>query len=71
VIRYGAFLTALINFLLVAFALFLVVRAMNRLMGKQEDPPKMGECPFCKTSIPLVNATRCPACTSPIEPQPV
>jgi large conductance mechanosensitive channel len=69
-IRYGAFLTALINFFLVAFALFLVVRAMNRLMGKEDEPPKMAECPFCKTSIP-VNATRCPSCTSPIEPQPV
>jgi large conductance mechanosensitive channel len=69
-IRYGAFLTALVNFFLVAFALFLVVRAMNRLMGKEDEPPKMAECPFCKTSIP-VNATRCPSCTSPIEPQPV
>jgi large conductance mechanosensitive channel len=68
-IRYGAFITAVVNFLLVAFALFLVVRALNRMMGKQDEPPKMAECPFCKTSIP-VNATRCSACTSPIEPQP-
>ena len=62
-IRYGAFITALVNFLLVAFALFLVVRAMNRLSGKEEEPPKMAECPFCKTSVP-VTATRCSACTS-------
>jgi large conductance mechanosensitive channel len=62
-IRYGAFLTALVNFVLVAFALFLIVKAMNRLAGRTGEPPEMAECPFCKTSIP-VNATRCPACTT-------
>jgi large conductance mechanosensitive channel len=69
VIRYGDFITALVNFVLVAFALFLVVKAMNRLAGKQDEPPKMAECPFCKTSIP-VNATRCSACTSELQPGP-
>jgi large conductance mechanosensitive channel len=68
VIRYGAFLTAVVNFILIAFALFLVVKAMNRVMGKEEEPPKMAECPFCKTSIP-VNATKCPACTSQLQTQ--
>lgn len=63
VIQYGAFITAVINFLLVAFALFLVVRAFNRFSGAEDEPPKMAECPFCKTSVP-VNATKCPACTS-------
>ena len=63
VIRYGAFITAVVHFLLVAFALFLVVKVMNRLAGQGDEPPTMAECPFCKTSIP-VNATRCPACTS-------
>jgi large conductance mechanosensitive channel len=62
-LRYGALLTAVVYFVLVAFALFLVVKAMNRLAGKEDEPPKMAECPFCKTSVP-VNATRCPACTS-------
>jgi large conductance mechanosensitive channel len=66
VIRYGAFLTAVVNFILIALALFLVVKAMNRIMGKEEEPPKMAECPFCKTSIP-VNATKCPACTSQLQ----
>jgi large conductance mechanosensitive channel len=63
VIAYGAFINAVVNFPLVAFGLFLVVKAMNRVAGKENDPPKMAECPFCKTSVP-VNATRCPACTS-------
>jgi large conductance mechanosensitive channel len=65
-IRYGEFITAVVNFILIALALFLVVKAMNRFMGKEDEPPKMAECPFCKTSIP-VNATKCPACTSQLQ----
>jgi large conductance mechanosensitive channel len=53
----------------VAFGLFLVVKMMNRLAGKEDDPPKMAECPFCKTSV-QVNATRCPACTSELVTSP-
>lgn len=68
-IAYGAFINAVVNFLLVAFALFLVVKAMNRLAGREDEPPKMAECPFCKTSVP-VNATRCPACTSELATSP-
>jgi large conductance mechanosensitive channel len=68
-IRYGAFITAVVHFLLVAFALFLVVKAFNRFAGKEDEPPKMAECPFCKTSVP-VNATKCPACTSQLAGQP-
>ena len=62
-IAYGAFINNVVNFVLVAFALFLIVRAFNRLAGAEDEPPKMAECPFCKTSVP-VNATKCPACTS-------
>ena len=68
VVAYGAFINAVVNFLIVAFALFLVVKAFNRLSGKEDEPPKMAECPFCKTSVP-VSATRCPACTSDLSPQ--
>jgi large conductance mechanosensitive channel len=68
IVTYGAFINAVVNFLLIAFALFLVVKAMNRLSGKEDEPPKMAECPFCKTSVPVV-ATRCPACTSDLSPQ--
>jgi large conductance mechanosensitive channel len=70
VIRYGAFINAVINFVIIALVLFLIVKAINRAMGvPKEDPPKMAECPFCKTSVP-VNATRCPACTSQLAGQP-
>jgi hypothetical protein len=41
---------------------------LNRMMGAREEPPKMAECPFCKTSIP-VTATKCPACTSQLQAQ--
>jgi large conductance mechanosensitive channel len=68
VVTYGAFINAVVNFLLIALALFLVVRAMNRWFGKEDQPPKMAECPFCKTSVPVA-ATRCPACTSELTPQ--
>jgi large conductance mechanosensitive channel len=68
-IRYGAFLTALINFLLIAFVLFLIVRAVNKLQRpSQEAPaPATRNCPFCFTVIPAA-ATRCSACTSEVAP---
>lgn len=67
---YGAFITAIINFLLMAFALFLVVKAVNRaknLVNKEEAPaPTTKTCPYCKSTIPL-DATRCAHCTSEVE----
>jgi large conductance mechanosensitive channel len=69
-IRYGAFLTALAAFLLTALALFFVVRATNRLLhprGAPSSPPKTRECPYCFTPIAL-EATRCSACTSTVDP---
>lgn len=69
-IAYGRFLTAVVAFLLVAWALFFVVRSINRLMGPKDappEPPARRECPYCTTSIPVV-ATRCLACTSEVEP---
>ena len=65
VIPYGAFLTALINFVIVAFVLFLVVKAYNH-MRKAPDPTTKA-CAFCATHIPLA-ATRCPNCTSELQP---
>lgn len=64
VIRYGAFLTALVNFLLIALVLFLVIRAYNRL--RPPAAATLKPCPFCFTDVPLA-ATRCPACTSQLE----
>ena len=65
-INYGVFLNTLINFLIVAFVLFMVVRTMNRLKREQPAPapaPTTKECPLCATSIPL-KAKKCPNCTS-------
>lgn len=70
-LRYGAFLTAVINFLIMAFLIFLLVKGMNRLsrIGKHEEEKKAPDtkpCPFCCSNIPLA-ATRCPHCTSLLE----
>lgn len=64
----GAFIMAVINFLILAFVLFLMLKAMNKaisLRKKPEEPaaPTTKECPFCKSEINIV-ATRCPHCTS-------
>ena len=63
-LNIGVFINTIINFLIVAAAIFMVVRTMNRL--KKEEPaaaPDKKECPFCFSSIPIP-ATRCPHCTS-------
>ncbi|MDQ3546694.1 MAG: large conductance mechanosensitive channel protein MscL [Verrucomicrobiota bacterium] len=62
--NYGNFVTLIINFLIVAFCIFLVVRAMNKLKRPAPDEPAVAkECPACVMSIP-VKATRCPHCTT-------
>lgn len=61
VIRYGLFLNSLVGFLLVGFAVFLLVRQVNRWILKPGAGPK--ECPFCASMIPA-KAVRCPQCTS-------
>ena len=63
-LNYGAFINTLINFLIVAAAIFAVVKGMNSMRREEEAAPATTqECPFCKSEIP-VEATRCPACTS-------
>ena len=62
--NYGSFITLLINFVIVAFCIFLVVKAMNRL--KKPSPttaPVSKDCPACAMTIPI-KATRCPHCTT-------
>ena len=63
-INYGVFINTVINFLIIAFAIFLIVRLASR-MQKEEAPgePTTKECPHCISTIPI-NATRCPNCTS-------
>jgi large conductance mechanosensitive channel len=65
VIAYGQLINDIINFLIVAFVIFLVVKAYNRLKSKQatDDAPTTKDCPLCLTSIPL-KAVRCSACCS-------
>jgi large conductance mechanosensitive channel len=66
VVAYGQFLNDIINFLIVAFVIFLVVKAYNRLKSKQaaaDDAPTTRDCPYCLSTIPL-KATRCKDCTA-------
>jgi large conductance mechanosensitive channel len=65
-INYGVFINSVISFLIVAFAVFMLVRTINQLKREQEAPPAAPttkECEHCRTTIPLT-ATRCPNCTS-------
>ncbi len=64
-INYGVFINTIINFVIVAFVLFLLIRAVNR-MTTQPAPapaPTAKDCPYCFSNIPI-KATRCPNCTS-------
>jgi len=71
VIAYGVFLTALVNFLIVALVLFAIVKAYQqatRPRGAEPEPPTLRACPHCISDIP-VRASRCPHCTSEIQPE--
>ena len=63
-ITYGNFLNVVITFLIVAFVMFVIVKAYNRMTGPKAATTKA--CPFCKTDIAL-DATRCPNCTSELQ----
>ena len=66
-LNYGLFLNTIFEFAIVAFAIFLMVRSVNRMTAPKAQPqpsqPTSKECSFCRMSVPL-NATRCPHCTS-------
>jgi len=72
-IKYGSFITSVVNFIIMAFVVFLLVKFINGLsnvtIGKVKKPgapePEIKKCPFCMTVVDE-NATRCPACTSQI-----
>ncbi|HUJ18242.1 MAG TPA: large-conductance mechanosensitive channel protein MscL [Nitrospirota bacterium] len=66
-LRYGLFINTILDFIIVAFAIFIVIKQMNRLKKKEAAPaePTTKQCPKCISTIPI-KATRCPQCTSEI-----
>lgn len=63
-VKYGMFIQAIVDFVIVAFVIFMIIRTMNRFKKPQPvAAPTTKDCPRCFTAIPL-NATRCPNCTS-------
>lgn len=73
ILAYGNFITAVLNFLITAFVIFMLVKGINalneRFTKKEEEAPKAPttkRCPYCKTEI-AIDATRCPHCTSNLE----
>ena len=73
VLAFGTFISAILNFLIMAFVIFLLVKGINKVReaGQKEEPaeeeaPTTKECPFCKSEI-AIEATRCPHCTSELE----
>lgn len=70
-LSYGVFLNTVVTFLIIAFAVFLLVRSVNKLHKKEEAAapaaPAKQDCPFCLMSVNL-RARRCPHCTSELEP---
>ena len=65
-INYGVFINSVISFLIVAFAVFMLIRNINRLQREAPVEVTTKECPFCTSLIPL-KATRCPLCTSELK----
>ena len=71
VLTYGNFITAIINFLIMALVIFCLIRTINKISDKydkKEEPaaPTTKKCPYCKTDI-AIDATRCPHCTSELK----
>ena len=64
-VNYGMFINRIISFLIVAFAMFMLIRSMNKLKRSEAVPaePTTKDCPFCYSAIPI-KATRCPHCTT-------
>lgn len=67
-VNFGVFISGLLNFLIMAFVIFLLVKGMNKLFHGKEEPkaPTEKDCPFCQSKI-SVKAKRCPHCTSILE----
>ena len=68
-LNYGAFIAAVINFLLIALVIFVLIKTINKLSEKKEEAPAPAttkECPYCKEKVAIA-ATKCPHCTSSLE----
>ena len=68
-LNLGLFISTIISFIIIAFAVFLVIKGINRMKREKEAPPaevSTKQCPFCMSEISLA-ATRCPHCTSQLE----
>ena len=65
-INYGVFIDTVVSFIIVAFAVFMLIKGINKLQGEKEKPPAKPttkECPYCFSKV-AIKATRCPNCTS-------
>ena len=64
-LNYGMFINTIINFIIIAFAIFMVIRSINKFKRQEAAPvePITKDCPYCLISVPI-KATRCPHCTS-------
>jgi len=70
ILKYGAFINTVVDFIIIAFAIFMAIKVMNRIKRAEAAPaatePATRECPHCLSAIPL-KATRCPHCTSQVQ----
>jgi large conductance mechanosensitive channel len=66
IVAYGSFINTIIDFVIVAFAMFILVRQMNRLVSPAPAAPTEKDCPYCLSKIPLA-ATKCAHCTSELK----
>lgn len=65
-LAYGAFLTQVVSFIILAFVIFMLVRSVNKLRAQKPAAPTTKDCPYCLSSVPL-KATRCGHCTSELK----
>jgi len=66
-LNYGAFINTIISFLIIAFAVFILIRNLNKMKKEKPAPdPTAKDCPYCFSSVPI-KAVRCPHCTSSLE----
>lgn len=66
VLAYGSFLNSVLDFLILAFIIFIMIRQINKLTPEPEPKPEPRHCPYCKSEI-ADDATRCPHCTSHLD----